>query len=84
MNADLLAGSAGYSQVDLLRTERQRFGKRFAGGCRECRRLKERIANCAKRLVCSHCGHRGGRMTPVPKLDPKTEKRERQNHGGAS
>ena len=41
--------------------------------------IEERIARCAKRLVCSQCWHRGGRMTAIPKLDPRAEKRERQN-----
>ena len=30
--------------------------------------IEERIAKCAKRLVRSHRGHKGGRMTPIPKL----------------
>jgi hypothetical protein len=41
--------------------------------------IEERIAKCAKRLVCSRCGHKGGRMTPIPKLNPKAEMRKRQN-----
>lgn len=40
--------------------------------------IGERITQCAKRLVCSQCWHKGGRMTPIPKLDPKAEKRTRQ------
>ena len=62
----------------LLRTEHERFGKR-AGDCCERRRIEERIAKCARRLVCSQCGHKGWRVTPIPKLGPMAEKRERQN-----
>lgn len=41
--------------------------------------IEERITRCAKRLLCSGCGHRGGRMTAIPKLDPRADKRGRQN-----
>ena len=50
------------------------------GGHGEWRQLRSGSPSASKRLVCSRCGHRDGRMTPIPKLDPRAEKRERQNN----
>ena len=50
------------------------------GGCRHTRfltsaqaadifGLAERITRAERRLRCSRCGHKGGRMAPIPRLE---------------
>jgi hypothetical protein len=37
--------------------------------------LDERIGRAELRLRCMQCGHRGGRMAPIPLLNPGKERR---------